>query len=254
MSGRILVLCVAAILAACAQTPADNEAPDDQTAANRARVHTELATAYYGAGQYEVALEEVRVALEADENYVPAVNQLGLIYLALGQTEKAQTQLELAIKLDPTDPSVNNNYGLLLCSLGDEAEAMRYFKKALNDPLYRTPEFAYVNAGVCVKNMGDYARARQFLSRALALSPDQPQALYHMADLAYQSGDYQNARRYITRHLQVVGLPGVDALWLAARTENQLGDGVALESYGAQLNRRFPNSAQTRAFNVGRFR
>ncbi len=254
MSARVLLLCIAAILAACAQTPTDDGATDDQIANNRAKAHTELATAYYGAGQYEVALEEVRIALESVDDYVPAINQLGLIYLALGEIEAAQTQLERAIKIDPNDPSVNNNYGLLLCSLGDEAEAMRYFTKALNDPLYRTPERAYVNAGICVKNMGDYARAAQFLGRALALSPDQPLALYHMADLAYQRGDYQNARRYITRHLQVVGLPGLDALWLGARTEHRLGNSVALESYGAQLNRRFPDSAQTRAFNVGRFR
>lgn len=252
MSTRILLVCIAAILAACAQTPADNGDSDAQTAGNRARVHTELATAYYGAGQYEVAMQEVRAALAADDDYVPAINQLGLIYLALGQTEAAQTQLQRAIKLAPNDPSVNNNFGLLLCTLGDEAEAMLYFNKALDDPLYRTPEFAYLNAGLCVKNMGDYARARQFLGRALALSPDQPQALYQMADLAYGSGDYRNAHRYITRHMQVV-VPGPDALWLAARIENQLGNSVALAAYGAQLNRRFPDSAQTRAFNVGRF-
>ena len=210
MSARVLLVCIAAILAACAQTPADNGDSDDQTAANRARVHTELATAYYGAGQYEVALEEVRAALDADDDYVPAINQLGLIYLVLGRTEAAQTQLQRAIKLAPNDPSVNNNYGLLLCSLGDEAEAMRYFNKALDDPLYRTPEFAYLNAGLCVKNMGDYARAAEFLGRALALSPEQPQALYQMADLAYRRGDYRSAHRYITRHMQVV-VSGPDA-------------------------------------------
>jgi type IV pilus assembly protein PilF len=253
MSARVLLLCIAAILAACVQAPVDDGDAGKQNARNRARAHTDLARAYYGAGQYEVALEEVRAALAAEDDYVPAVNQLGLIYLALGQTEAAQKQLQHAIKLAPNDPSVNNNYGLLLCSLGDEAEAMRYFNKALNDPLYRTPEYAYVNAGICAKNMGDYARATQFLGRALALSPDQPQALFHMADLAYGSGDYRNARRYITRHLQVV-IPGLDALWLAARTENKLGNSVSLEAYGAQLNRRFPDSAQTHAFNVGRFR
>ncbi len=253
MNGRFLSLCFASILTACVQTPTSDPDPEAHAARNRARAHTELATAYYGAGQYEIALEEVHMALEADEDYLPAVNQLGLIHLALGQTEQAKKQLQRAIRIDPTDPSVNNNYGMLLCSLGDEKEAMRYFNKALNDPLYRTPEFAYVNAGVCVKNMGDYDRAKQLLGRALALSPDQPQALYHMADLAFRSGDYRNARRYITRHLQVV-IPGPDALWLAARIESQMGDTVALEAYGAQLNRRFPGSAQTRAFNGGLFR
>jgi type IV pilus assembly protein PilF len=253
MSGRVLILCIVAALTACVQTPTSDDDREDHTARNRARVHTELATAYYGAGQYEVALEEVRTALASEKDYIPAVNQLGLIYLALGQTEAAKQQLKRAIKLDPNDPSVNNNYGMLLCSLGDQAEAMRYFDKALNDPLYRTPEFAYVNAGVCMKNMGEFDRAKQFLGKALALSPDQPQALYHMADLAFQSGDYRSARRYITRHLQVT-VSGPDALWLAARVAERLGDVAALDTYGAQLNRRFPDSPQTRAFNGGRFR
>jgi len=253
MNARAFMLSLVVVLAACVQTPTNDDAPEDHSQLNRARVHTELSTAYYGAGQYEVALEEVRIALEADEDYLPAVNQLGLIHIALGQTEAAKKQLERAIKLDPSDPSVNNNYGMLLCTLGDQAEAMRYFKKALNDPLYRTPEYAYVNAGICMRNTGDFARSRQFLGRALALSPDQPQALYYMADMAYESSDYRSARRYITRHLQVV-VSGPDALWLAARVANKMDDVGALDTYGVQLNRRFPNSAQTRAFNGGQFR
>ena len=257
MSGRIWIrdawiLCITAMLAACVQSPDNQNDPEDTNAHNRARVHTELASAYYGAGQYDIALDEVRIALEADDDYLQAINQLGLIHIALGQTEEAKKALKHAIKVAPDDPSVNNNYGMLLCSLGDQAEAMRYFKKALNDPLYRNPEFAYVNAGVCVKDMGDYERARQLLGRALALSPDQPQALYHMADVAYLTGDYRSARRYITRHLQVV-VAGPDALWLAARTAYQLGDAGALDTYGVQLNRRFPDLEQTRAFNGGRF-
>lgn len=241
-----------AMLIGCVQAPRsgnDEGSSDD----NRARVHTELSAAYYGAGQYDVAMEEVKVALEANQNYLPAINQLGLIHIALGQTDEAKKHLERAIRQDPDDPSINNNYGMLLCSLGDQKKAMDYFEKALSNPLYRTPEFAYVNAGLCLKNSGDYAGAGEFLNRALALAPDQPQALYQMADLTYRMGDARRARGFITRHLQRV-VPGPDALWLAARIEKQLGNSVALESFGAQLNRRFPESAQTRAFNRGQFR
>jgi type IV pilus assembly protein PilF len=240
-------------LGACAPTPDSNETSAvESTALNRARVHTELASAYYGAGQYDVALEEVEIALSADKDYLPAVNQLGLIHLALGQTEEAQVVLERAIRIDPDDPSINNNYGMLLCSTGDPAGAMRYFDKAISDPLYRNPEFAYVNAGVCMKREGNVLQAEQFFRRALALAPDQPQALYHMAELQFDNDELESAQRYITRHLRLV-VAGPDALWLAARIESRLNDFVAVESYGAQLNRRFPNSEQTRAFNQGRF-
>ena len=251
---KILWLLLALVLlGACVQAPPAGDANNEGSSArNRARVHTELASAYYGAGQYNVALEEVRIALEAERDYLPAVNQLGLIYLALGRTEDAERELRRAVRIDPEDPSVNNNYGMLLCSVGDAPEAMRYFNKALSNPLYRTPEFAYVNAGVCLKNTGDYAGAEEFLGRAVALAPELPQALYHMADVKFKTGDLASARTYITRHLQLVA-PGPDALWLAARIEKKLGDRAALESYGAQLNRRFPDAPQTRAFNRGVF-
>lgn len=253
MSRWMAVLVCSILLAACSQTPksvttSDEESPER----NRARVHTELATAYYGAGQYDVALEEVRIALEADKSYLPAVNQLGLIHLALGQTEDAERELKRAIRIDPDNPSINNNFGLLLCSKGDTAEAMRYFERALSDPLYRSPELAYVNAGVCMKNQGGYERAEQFLRRALAVAPDQPKALYEMADLEFRNGEIESAQYFITRHLQVV-VSGPDALWLAARIEKRMGNNVALEAYGAQLNRRFPDADQTRSFNRGLF-
>ena len=245
--------CLSLLLGACAQSPTVNETSAELSPdRNRARVHTELASAYYPAGQYNVALEELRIALDADKNYLPAVNQLGLIYLSLGQMDDAQRELKRAVRIDPNDPSVNNNYGMLLCTMGDSAGAMRYFDKALRNPLYRSPEFAYLNAGVCLKKEGNYLQAEQFLRRALALAPDQPQALYQMADLEFTNGNLDSAKAYITRHLQVV-VSGPDALWLAARIEKKLGDNVAIESYGAQLNRRFPGSEQTRAFNEGRF-
>ncbi len=253
---RFTTLFVLALwLGACAQTRSPDSyqtGAEESSTLSRARIHTELAVAYYGAGQYNVAMEEVQIALAADDKYLPAINQLGLIHLALGQIDQAQEVMRRAIRIDPNDPSINNNYGMLLCSKGEAAEAMRYFDKALSDPLYRSPEFAYVNAGVCMKKEGNNLQAEQFLRRALALSPDQPQALYHLADLQFRNAEYQSAEGFITRHLQVV-VPGPDALWLAARIEYKLGKMVDVEAYGAQLNRRFPDSEQTRAFNMGRF-
>lgn len=243
------------LIGACAHAPEKDSARarDRQDALNRARVHTELGAAYYGTGQYKVALEELQIALQADPGYVPAINQFGLVHLALGQDKQAQTYLERALKLDPDDPSVNNNYGMFLCQRGRDEEAMRYFTNALRNPLYQTPEVAYVNAGVCAKSRRETIRAEGFFRKALALSADQPQALFHLAEIAYEKDDFVAARAFITRHLQVA-IPRADALWLAARVESRIGDKNALATYGAQLNRRFPDAPQTRAFNQGDFR
>ncbi|MGH8629159.1 MAG: type IV pilus biogenesis/stability protein PilW [Burkholderiales bacterium] len=252
---RLALAAALGLLVGCAQTPKTE--PDARVALQRdalarAQIHTELGAAYYGAGQYAVSLEELDKALSADSKYVPALNQLGLVYMALGKERDAQTQFEKALRLDPNDSAVNNNYGMLLCRRGRDEEAMRYFNKALQNPLYQSPEVAYVNAGLCARTKGDNLQAEGFMRKARQLAPDQPQALYVLAEIAFGKGEVREARDLITRHLQVAS-PAPDSLWLAARIENRLGDANALASYGAQLNRRFPNAPQTRLYNEGSF-
>jgi type IV pilus assembly protein PilF len=248
----LLGLCVLAACAPVPTKPSEQGMSETHSARNRARIHAELGAAYYGAGRYAVAIEELQEALKADPAYVPAINQLGLVYLALGQEPQAMAQLERALKIDPNDSSVNNNYGMLLCQRGREKDGLRHLRKVLADPLYPLPAAANVNAGICFKNSGDFEQAETTFRKALALSPNQPQALYHLADLAFARGDFAAARDLITRHAQLTDADA-EALWLAARIENRLGNRNALASYGAQLNRRFPNAAQTRAFNEGSF-
>jgi len=249
-----LVLLLLALLAACSspQSKTDPAPSPRADAANRARIHTELGMAYYGNNQNSVALEEFKEALAADPNYVPAHSQIGLVYMALNEDKLAQQSFERALKIDPSDSSANNNYGMFLCQRKRDKEAYKYFMTALKNPLYSTPENAYTNAGICAWLQGDDAKAEDWLRKALALQPNQPQALYYLAEVLYKRDDLKTARTLLTRHLRQVQ-PSADALWLGARIENRLGDRAALASYGTQLKNRFPNAAQTKAFNEGKF-
>ena len=251
-----MIFSVFAILICSACVPVATKSSDggseQQKAKNRARIHAELGAAYYSAGRYAIAIDELQEALKSDSSYVAAINQLGLVYLALGQEPQAMAQLERALKIDPNDSSVNNNYGMLLCRRGQHKDGMRHLRKALADPLYQSPETAYVNAGICLKDSGDVVQAESMLRKALALSPNQAEALYQLAELSFAKDDLQSARDYITRHGKAIE-PSAEALWLAARVESRLGNRNALATYGAQLNRRFPDAAQTRSFNEGKF-
>ena len=55
----------------------------------RAKIHTELAAAYFEAGAMKVALDEIRLALDADPNFVQAYSLRGLIYGNLKENAKA---------------------------------------------------------------------------------------------------------------------------------------------------------------------
>ena len=250
---RLFLLACAVAIGGCNSTGGKTDSDSTRTdAISRARIHTELGMAYYGNNQMSVALEEFEEAVAADPNYAPAHNQLGLVYMALNEDKLARQSFERALKIDPADSSANNNYGMFLCQRKRDQEAFKYFMTALKNPLYSTPENAYTNAGICAWLQGDDVRAEDWLRKALALQPNQPQALYYLAEVLFKRGEFKTARSLLTRHLRL-GQPSADALWLGARIENRLGDSTALASYGIQLKNRYPNAAQTRAFNEGKF-
>jgi len=250
---RISILVFVAVLAGCTTQTNKSETGEPRNAAeNRARIHTELGAAYYGAGQMPVAVQELKEAISADPNYGPAHSQLGLVYMTLKEDKLAQQSFERALRIDANDSSANNNYGLFLCQRKREKEAMKYFAAALKNPLYATPENAYTNAGVCWRMQGDDIKAEESLRKALALQPNQSQALYQLADIAFKRDELMNARTLLNRHMQV-STPSADALWLGARIERRLGNRTAMSSYGTQLNNRYPGTAQTKAYNEGRF-
>jgi len=250
---RISILILAVLLAACTTPANKSETGEPRNAAeNRARIHTELGAAYFGAGQMSVAVQELKEAVSADPAYAPAHAQLGVVYMRLGEDALAEQSFQRALRIDPGDSSANNNYGLFLCQRKREKEAMKYFATALKNPLYATPENAYTNSGLCARLQGDDVKAEEWLRKALALQPDQPQALYQLADIAFKRNELTAARTLLNRHMQV-STPSADALWLGVRIEQRLGNRTALASYGAQLNNRYPAAPQTRAYNEGRF-
>ncbi len=251
-------LALVVVLAGCAAQPESTaykadaaSGGDTSEARQRARIHTELAAGYLELGNLGVALEEVNEALRADNTYGPAYNVSGLIHAELKEDRLAEQQFERALRLNPLDSDANNNYGLFLCQRKREEDGIRHFLAALRNPLYQTPERSYVNAGTCSRRRGDLTSAEDYFQRALKARPNQPQALYQLADILYARGDYAQARQYISRASQIS--PNPEALWLALRLERKLGDRNAEASYAAQLRRSYPESAEARALAAGRY-
>jgi len=219
----------------------------------RAKIHTELGVSYYENGQLGVALEELNIAVAADKTYAPAFNALGLVHMDLKEDDQAEKYFRQAIKIDPSNSEAKNNYGMFLCQRGRQKEGIRQLLDALKNPLYATPDAAYRNAGLCARKAGDTKSAEEYFLKALKLNPNQPQALYNLAEINYQRDDYAAAKQYISRYFTVTENAGPEALWLAARIERKIGDRTALANYGLQLRRRYPSAPETKAFAEGRF-
>ena len=245
---------VVLLLSACASSPGRGGDGQQQSAVDTqasARIHTELAALYYGQQQYAVALDELKLALNMNSRYAPAYGVRGLVYMSLREDKKAVDDFERSLDLDATDSGTRNNYGWFLCQRGREKESMEQFMAAVKNPLYATPEKAYLNAGLCSKKFGKLTEAEAFLKIALSIQPKMTEALLGMAELSFSRADYAGAKSYFLRLSRLgVELSAADLL-LAARVERRLGDRNAEASYKLQLRKRFPDSRETQLMLSG---
>ena len=260
---QLALLVASAALAGCAQSPATSatQANTVQTGTqtgdigdprNRARIHTELAAAYFERGNMGVALEELRIAIDADPNYAPAFSVLGLVHMELRENAVAQQHFERALRLSPNDPDINNNYGWFLCENGREEQSIGYFLAALKNPLYNTPARSYVNAGLCALKKNNERDGFDYFQRALRSEPDNVQALLSLASIQYKRGQLESARGFVGRVNRLVE-PTSESLWLALRIERKLGDKSAENTLATQLRRRFVGSPEYQDMLQGKY-
>ncbi|HKY01257.1 MAG TPA: type IV pilus biogenesis/stability protein PilW [Burkholderiales bacterium] len=235
------------------QTVADEgqimERADGRT---RAKVHTELASAYYGLGNMGVALEETRVALTADPTYPPAYNIQGLVSVELRDNALAEQSFKKGLQLAPDDADLNHNYGWFLCRTNRDSEAIPMFMNAIKNPLYQTPARTYAAAGNCLHKKNPQ-EAAGYYDRALRLEPNSVNVLLSYADLQYQRGLYGEAQGLLAQYNRLIAEPPAEALWLALRLARKQSNRGSEASYAAQLQRRFPKSPQAQALQRGEY-
>jgi type IV pilus assembly protein PilF len=246
---KALFLLVSVFLTACASSGENQLEPSKANAAAKAR--TELAASYYERMQYAIALQELELAMRADADYAPAYNVRALIYMALREDEKADSDFRRSLRIDESNSEAHNNYGWFLCQRGRIQESLKHFKTALENPLYATPEMAYLNQGLCAKQAGMTKEAEQSLQRALLLHPSMPEAIIAMADLRFQLGDFAGAKTYLLRFIQQGRELNAEQLWLAIRIERKMRDRNSAASYALQLHKRFPDSREAQLLSQG---
>ena len=250
-------LLLAALLSGCAGPVApsgDLVTSSDQTDLDRrAALRLELAASYYGRGQLEVALDEVKQSLAIKPDVPSALSLRGLIYLGLEQPRLSEDSFKRALQLAPQDPDILHNYGWTLCQLGRLDEARRQFDAALAQPRYREKVRTWLAQGVCLGKGQRWAEASQSLGRAFESEPGNPVLGFHYAEALYKLGQHEKAMFYLNRVLSRQEWVSPQALWLAARIEHAQGRTAEVQSWGRKLQGAYPQSKEALAFERGRF-
>ncbi len=231
-----------AILTACAGQRTTPSAGEEERT-KIAEINTKLAIAYMQDDDNELALKKLDKAVESDSRFAPAYSTRGLLYHRIGEYEKSDVNFKQALKIEPDNSSILNNYGQALCQRGLHARGQEMFVKATKNPLYRTPEVALSNAGICAMESGDNETAERYFREALQINARIATVLLRMSMINADAGRYLPARGYLQRYIEIAPHTA-QSLWLGIRIERELGDKDALASYSLQLSRNFPDSIE----------
>jgi type IV pilus assembly protein PilF len=223
----------------------------DETAEDRARPFIQLGQKYMEMKKYDAARENLLKAIKYDPRNPDAHTVLATLYDKVGDPQAAEDNYRMAAEFAPKSGSANNNYGLYLCKRGKFDLSRRFFDVALADGFYDDKAMVYTNAGTCqLLGKGSLDVAEGDFRHALDLSPNNPQALYQLAQVLYQKNDFFKARAFIQRYEGLGEQVVPEALLLARNIEIKLGNPEAARDYARRLHDQFPDSEQARSLDA----
>ena len=171
-----------------------------ENSVQEAVAHYKLGVGYYSENKIQQSFVEFQRAYELNPNNKEVLNAIGVIYLLhFDEVPKAIEFFQKAVKVDPTYSEAYNNLGAAHEKLGQFDAAVPYYKKALANLLYTTPENSFINMGRAYYRMGRYDDAVLAYKEAIKRAPtlDLP---YMGLALCYNAmGRYGDASTAMTR-------------------------------------------------------
>jgi type IV pilus assembly protein PilF len=262
-AAALLACVMASLLAGCASTgegarsgsnPVDTVVTqsDEPESRKRARTRLELASGYFSEGKTTIALDELKLALQADPNYGEAFNLRGLVYMRLGDVRQAEDSFRRALQLNNRDADTMHNYAWLMCQQRRYDESITMFTQANATPLYGGQSKTYMSRGLCELAAGRPELAERSFARSYELDAGNPISGYNLSNLLFKRGELQRAQFYV-RRLNNSDLANAETLWLGIKIERRLNNAEVVQQLTTQLRRRYPQSKELASLERGAF-
>ncbi|MEW5817495.1 MAG: tetratricopeptide repeat protein [Spirochaetota bacterium] len=184
---------------------------------NKAADYAKFGDLYFNQAQYEqahnfynMALRE-NISVDNEEGILKTYNAIGKVYLAEGKIDQAVNAFiqayTLAQKLNNNLllSQCENNIGQVYLIQGDSKAALTIFNKALDRQVKDSDNnsaILYHNTGLAYKHQNDFAKALEYLNKALILNEKNKNYLdlasnyYTIASVYSVQGDYTSALQY----------------------------------------------------------
>ena len=234
----LLVLSLATVCAQAARPPRERNRGNDAALAN-----TNLGAGYLRQGRLDLAVERLQRAIKQAPRLADAHSYLAIAYDQLGMLEEAEMHYKRATQLEPNNSGAANTYAVFLCRQNRWPDAEPFFKRATENPTYSTPEVAFANAGVCARNAGATDKAVEYFRSALTRNPTFPDALANLMEIAYDGGNFMQARAFVQRYLDS-SMPTAPVLLMCVNIEKELKNRDGVDRCSSQLRSGFQGSPE----------
>jgi type IV pilus assembly protein PilF len=247
----VVTLVPVMMLAGCITTTTskNKHLSDAHAKADAAADNVQLAMAYMQQGNLQRAKEKLDRAAQEDPSNPNVHSVYALYYERLNDQKKAESEFREALRMAPGDPAQLNFYGVYLCRQHRVDEGITKMLQVATSPLYRTPEVAFTNVGVCLRTAHRDEEAAGAFQRALAVRPDYAEAAYQLSDLDLEHGRAVEARDRVERFLGRFN-PTPELLLVGLRAARTLGDARSVALYARTLRADFPDSEQARSLSA----
>jgi len=236
---RLALLVVLSLATVCAQAARKPR----ERGSEAALANTNLGAGYLQQGRLDLAVERLQRAIKQAPKLADAHSYLAIAYDQLGMLDEAEMHYKRATQREPNNSAAANTYAVFLCRQNRWPDAEPYFKRATENPTYSTPEVAYANAGVCARRAGAIDKATEYFRSALARNPTFPDALANMMEIAYEGGNFMQARAFVQRYLDS-SRPTAPVLLMCVNIETQLKNHDGVDKCASQLRSGFQGSPE----------
>ncbi|MGQ9651476.1 MAG: tetratricopeptide repeat protein, partial [Phycisphaerae bacterium] len=196
---------------------------------------TRLGLAYYGAGQYEQAIEAAKkdMARHPAETSASVYRVIGMAYHKMNRTDDAIDALQKSLEADPRSYRTHRHLAEVYREAGRMDEAMAHYRRALE--LAPSYEPALLGLGQMLQATGQVNEAAPLYERLLKDNPYHLTANLAMAEIEIGRSQYDQAAARLQWLLSYA--PETWTAWtnLGVCQVNQGLPGRALESYRTAL-------------------
>ena len=149
-----------------------------------------LALALHGNGNYLMAIDKFKRALDLDPNFLPAKNNLANSYKAIENFEKAEFFYKNVLKSKPNYIQALNNYANLKTMMFDYSSAINLYEKALKiDENDQRILFALANA---YHSIGKAEKSKEIVENILLKNPKNTSAHKLLSSIVNYSENQEN--------------------------------------------------------------